>query len=66
MIPLIDKRSIEMWLKLEFPGEDIRFIRKYSGGFVVRCQNEQIDKRKVKRVVSRFYRAAYGSRVKWN
>lgn len=65
MIPLHDKRSIEMWFKSEIPGEDIRFIRKRGGGFVVHCQNDQIDKRKVKCIVASFYRCAYGSSVKW-
>lgn len=65
MITLHEKHSIEMWLRQEFPGEDISFIRKRTGGFVVRYKNKRLDKRKIKRVVNEFYRCAKGTTVKW-
>lgn len=60
----LDARCIRRELREAFPNERIT-VRVRSGGFDLHVANDNLNPRKVMRVVNRWYRAAYGSKVRW-
>ena len=63
----LDAKCIARELREAFPGE--RFVVKTGlpGRFSlnVRYSNARLDARRVRRVVDRWYRAAYGTTMRW-
>lgn len=57
-----DAKCIERELREAFPGE--KFKVRFNP-FNVRVENDKLDVRKVRRVVARWFKAAYGATVKW-